>query len=320
MAKFLLILSSFILIACGSVHESTGELGDWVKSDGKLRVLATTAIVQDLVARIGGSEIKVIAIINGNQDPHSYEVVKGDGEKFTYADIVFANGLMLEHSGSMQYQLKQHKDVVFLGDELLKKYPDQIIYVDGQLDPHIWMDISLWSGGIDLVLEKLIEKDPIHKESYLLRAEKVRKEFFEMDVLIKAEMQKIPEEKRYLVTSHDAFNYYVRRYFATQNEVQNGDWRFRMQALQGLAPDEQISVMQVKEIIDHICKYNIKVIFPESNLSRDSLEKVKEACGKRGKEIRLAKSTLYGDTLGGKSYLEMLEYNAEVLKENLDEA
>ncbi len=312
-------LCSLLLVACGSVHESSNELGNWIKNDGKVRVLATTAIVQDLVARIGGDDIKVVAIINGNQDPHSYEVVKGDGEKFTYADIVFANGLMLEHSGSMQYQLKHHKDVVFLGEELLKKYPAEIIYVDGQLDPHIWMDISLWSGSIDFIVDKLVEKDPAHKVLYLERAEKVKREFSEMDTQIKERMQKIPESKRYLVTSHDAFNYYVRRYFATPEEVQNGSWRVRMQALQGLAPDEQISVIQIKEIIDHIYKYKIDVIFPESNLSRDSLEKVKEACIKRGKKIRLAKSTLYGDTLGGKSYLEMLKYNAEVLEENLDE-
>ncbi len=317
MAKFLITFTTFILVACAGVQNSSNELGEWVKNDGRLRVLATTAIVADLVSRIGGPDVKVIAIINGNQDPHSYEVVKGDGEKFAYADAVFANGLMLEHSGSMQYQLSHHKNTFLLGDMLLKEKPDEIIYVEGQVDPHIWMDISLWSGCIDFVFEKLSEIDPDHKIAYFERSEKLRGEFAAVDLKIKESMQKIPEDKRYLVTSHDAFNYFVRRYFAPANQLEDGLWRTRLKALQGLAPDEQISVLQIKEIVDYVVKYNIGVIFPESNLSRDSLEKVKEACVRLGKQIRLASNTLYGDTLGGKGYLEMLEYDAEVLRDNL---
>ena len=299
------------------MHVGTGELADWVKEDGRIRVLATTAIVQDLVQRVGGDHVKVIAMIGGNQDPHSYEVVKGDGEKFNYADVIFANGLMLEHSGSMQYQLKHHKNVVLLGDNLLKIIPDQIIYVEEQLDPHIWMDISLWSHCIDIVLKKLSDMDPLHAGDYQAQGDTLKREFLKVDGEIRQSMQTIPENKRYLVTSHDAFNYFVRRYFATPSEAQNGTWRVRMQALQGLAPDEQISVLQIKEIVDHIAKYKIDVIFPESNLSSDSLEKVKEASARLGIKIRLASNTLYGDTLGGKSYLEMLQYDAKVLHENL---
>ena len=319
--SFFLLLAflAFILVGCVNPRNSLNELSNWVKDDGKIRVLATTAIVGDLVQRIGGDKVKVIAIINGNQDPHSYEVVKGDGEKFTYADIVFANGLMLEHSGSMQYQLKHHKNVLSIGNEILNKYPDDIIYVDGQLDPHIWMDIMIWSYSIDFIREKLMEINPAEKAYFEEQSKKAKMEFAMLDAEILNKMHKIPAEKRFLVTSHDAFNYFVRRYFSSADEVKKGSWRFRMQALQGLAPDEQISVLQIKEIVDHVCKYHIKVIFPESNLSRDSLEKVKEACGKRGVAIRLATNTLYGDTLGGKTYLEMLDYDADVLETNLNE-
>lgn len=310
MIRFL--ICSVLLVGCSGQKRHANDLEEWIKDDGKIRVLATTAIVQDLVMRVGGDRVKVIAIINGNANPHAYEVVKGDGEKFTYADVVFANGLMLEHSASMQYQLKHHKNVVLLGDILLKKFPDEIIYIDGQLDPHIWMDLSIWSGCIDPIKEKLGELDPPHKGVYQEGAEKTKKAFFEMDGKIKERMGKIPESRRYLVTSHDAFNYYVRRYVTPSGD----DWKERMNALQGLAPDEQISVLQVKEIVNYITRHNIDVIFPESNLSRDSLEKVKEACKRK---IRLAEEPLYGDTLGDKSYLEMLEYDAQVLERNLND-
>lgn len=317
MAKFSRIVVLFLLITSCSKNEDANSFVDWVKSSDTLKILATTPIIQDLVQKVGGKEVKVHAMIGSNQDPHSYEIVKGDGEKFGYADLVFANGLMLEHSGGMQYQLKHHKNVCLLGDELFKQFPGEIITVEGQLDPHIWMDVSLWSKCIDIVLEKLIEVDPQHKEMYEKNAKETKDEYTSVDLDIQEKMSKIPLDKRYLVTSHDAFNYFVRRYFATKEELENNSWRVRMQALQGLAPDEQISVLQIKEIVDHVCKYNIEVIFPETNLSRDSLEKVKEASGKRGCKIRLAKSTLYGDTLGGKTYLEMLSYDAKVLEDNL---
>ena len=104
----------------------------------------------------------------------------------------------------------------------------------------------------------------------------------------------------------------MRRYLTPDGE----DWHDRMKALQGLAPDEQINVLQVKELVDHITKYKIGVVFPESNLSRDSLEKVREGCGRA---VVVSKDALYGDTLGGKDYLTMLEHNATVLEKNLNE-
>ena len=91
-----------------------------------------------------------------------------------------------------------------------------------------------------------------------------------------------------------------------------------MQALQGLAPDQQISLLEIKELVNHIYKYKIEVIFAEANLSKDSLEKVKEAVSKKGLNIRIANETLYGDTLGGLGYLQMMSYDASVLENNLN--
>ena len=316
--SFLICLIFLFSCSQGSHSREKTDLEKWMQDDGRLRVLATTAIVEDLVEQIGKDCVKVIAVIKGDLDPHSYEIVKGDGEKFSYADIVFANGLSLEHSASMQYQLAHHKAVVSLGDEVQKKCPDDIIYVDGQVDPHIWMDLSLWSHCVDPIQQKLSQYDPIHKDLYEKRAQEVKKQLKKMDEQIQKKLSQIPLKNRYLVTSHDAFNYHVRRYLATKEEISSNTWTIRMKALQGLAPDEQISLLQINDIVDHVCKYDIQFIFPENNLSQDSLEKVREACQSRGKTIQLAKETLYGDTLGGKSYLKMLEYNTEVLEKHLN--
>jgi manganese/zinc/iron transport system substrate-binding protein len=311
---FLSILSFFS--SCSKTSEN--HLNDFMKEDGRLRVLTSTAMIEDMVKKIGGDKIKVISLIGPDQDPHSYEIVKGDGEKFEYADLIFVNGLSLEHSASMGYQTKRRDNVTYLGDEIKNRFPDQMIYVEDQVDPHIWMDISLWSEAISIVEKKLCDKDPINKENYVSNAKKLKTEYLNFDAFISAKIKQIPESKRYLVTSHDAFNYFVRRYFANPNELKKGSWRPRMQALQGLAPDQQISLLEIKELVNHIYKYKIEVIFAEANLSKDSLEKVKEAVSKKGLNIRIAKETLYGDTLGGLGYLEMMSYDASVLEKNLN--
>jgi manganese/zinc/iron transport system substrate-binding protein len=306
----------FFLTSC-SFNQSS-NLKDFMSDDGKIRILASTAMIEDMVKKVGGDRVKVISLIEGDQDPHSYEIVKGDGEKFQYADLIFVNGLFLEHSASMRYQTEQRKNVIYLGDELKKRYPKDIIYVDEEVDPHVWMDISLWSQAIPIVEKKLSEKDPQNKAEYESNAQKLINEYSAIDKSIYQKIHQIPESKRYLVTSHDAFNYFVRRYFSNPEEIKNGKWRNRMQALQGLAPDQQISLIQIKEIVNHIMKYGIEVIFAEANLSKDALEKVKESVMKKGGNIRIAEENLYGDTLGGLGYLEMMTYDASVLERNLN--
>ena len=82
-------------------------------------------MIDDLVGQVGGDLIDHIPLIFGEIDPHSYELVKGDDEKISHAQIVFANGLNLEHGASLRYKLDKHPSVVFLGEEIKGKLPDQ---------------------------------------------------------------------------------------------------------------------------------------------------------------------------------------------------
>ena len=300
-------------------RKSQSDLSRWMEPNQKVKVLATTTIVQDIVSAVGGDYVDVIALVNGDLNPHSYELVKGDSEKFLHASIVFANGLLLEHSPSVQYQLETHPNVLFIGDEIYKKDPSRIIYVGKEVDPHIWMDLSLWAEGIDFVVERLTAKDPIHADDYKRNGEIRKVQLRETDSHIKKEMENIPLAKRYLVTSHDAFNYFVRRYLAPMEEM-NGEWKSRLEALQGLAPDDQISALSIQNIVDYVSEHQVHVIFPEANLSQDALQKVKEACKSRGTIIQIPKEPLFGDTLGKeKSHIQMLEHNARVLDNYLGE-
>lgn len=292
----------------------------WVKENGKVKVLSTTAMIDDIVGQIGGERIDHIALITGEIDPHSYELVKGDDEKLSLAQIIFFNGLGLEHGASLRYQLEHHPNTVGVGNAVLEKDPELIIHMDKEIDPHIWMDISLWSKIIDPIAHALSAMDPQNKDAYLERASLVREKMMQEHQVIYRQLQSIPQEKRYLVTSHDAFNYFTRAYLATPDEILPEQWEKRFDAPEGLAPEGQLSASDIQAVIDHLIKYHIEIVFPESNVSRDSLKKVVHACAQKGLAVTISESALYGDAMGplgsnADTYLKMIHHDANVLIE-----
>ena len=141
---FSLIIMCFLFAACEKRAKSP-----YMEENGKIKVLSTTAMIDDLVGAIGGDEIDHLSLIIGEIDPHSYELVKGDDEKLSRATIIFYNGLGLEHGASLSKHLKSHSRALGLGDILYRENPEPFIYVDGQLDPHFWMDVALFAKAID---------------------------------------------------------------------------------------------------------------------------------------------------------------------------
>lgn len=300
------LLGTLVFVGC-QVKNGASE---WAGGDQKLKTLSTTAQVGDLVREIGGDRVSNIILIRGDLDPHSYEIVKGDGEKLKGADLIFYNGLGLEHGASLSSILKASDKSTAIGEKIANAHPEKILKQGEAIDPHIWMDISLWEKGIDPIVEALVEKDPeaadYYRERGALLSEKmnfVHKEIFE-------KMQKIPKNKRYLVTSHDAFHYFTRSYLAEPNEL---GWEARFAAPEGLAPEGQLNGRDIQKIIQYLKEHEITVVFPESNVSKDSIRKIASAGKELGLEIQICSEPLYGDAMNGISYLEMMNKNAETL-------
>ena len=294
------------------------EFQTWMSDNGRIKVLSTTAMIDDLVGQIGRDRIDHLTLIVGEIDPHSYELVKGDDEKLSYAQIVFCNGLGLEHGASLRYRLQQHPNSIALGDQIQKKYPGQILMIGGQMDPHIWMDVSLWSKTIDPIVQTLSKLDPEYAGFYQMNGEELLKHMLNVDKKIFDRLQSVPDEKRFLVTSHDAFHYFTRRYLASDEERSSMEWMKRCAAPEGLAPDGQLSTMDIQKIIDFLCSHPIGVVFPESNVSKDSLKKIVNACQEKGLAVKISKEMLYGDAMGAKdsdanTYLKVMQHNSETI-------
>lgn len=315
----LFVWFSFITLffSCTSNRERCDNVKNWMQSD-KIKVLSTIEMIDNLVKEIGGNHVSTLVLITGQLDPHSYQLVKGDDEKFAVADIIFYNGLTLEHGPSLKKTLDEKKNAVGLGDSIRKENPDLILEYNGQVDPHIWMDISIWQKTIPYIVEALSDYSPNHRETFIENGKKLTQKLQEAHLEIYTMLQKIPEEKRYLVTSHDAFNYFSRSYLATQEELELNTWQKRFRAPEGLAPDSQLSSSDIKNIVDHLKKHHIQVLFPESNLSHDSINKIVEAGKAKGLNLTIATCPLYADAMGapgsdGDTYIKMVQHNAKLI-------
>ena len=197
-------------------------------------------------------------------------------------------------------------------------HPEEVLRENQELDPHLWMDVALWSQIIDPIVSALSIVDPDGAKIYEKNGAMVRKEMLEADQRLYEKMQQVPQELRYLVTSHDAFNYFTRAYLSTKEERKIGGWRKRFDAPEGLSPEGQLSTADIQEVVDHLFTYRISIVFPEANVSRDSLRKIVHACEKKGLLVRISSDVLYGDSMGqkggeGDTYLKMIEHNAEVM-------
>lgn len=309
------------LAGCNNSNSNHKSAQEWMQSKDKLKVLSTIAMIDDLVSQIGGEYVDNIVLIKGELDPHSYQLVKGDDEKLAFADIIFFNGLGLEHGPSLQSYLLNHNKAIGLGDRLIGEEPPLLLYFRGQPDPHIWMDISLWAKVVPYIVEALSQKDPNHAEEYRSKGEKVANGMMDVHRQIKTDMHSISPTKRYLVTSHDAFNYFTRAYLAEEGEDEK-QWSERFAAPEGLAPESQISTTDIQAIIDHLSLYKIHVVFPESNVNRDSIRKIVQAGKQKGLDVHMNEIPLYADAMGkkgsdGDTYLKMIQHNAKVIGQSL---
>lgn len=313
----------FFFTSCQTspVERSESDFERWASSEGKVRVLCTIEMLSDLARQVGGEHISCITLIKGDLDPHSYELVKGDDEKFAYADLIFFNGLGLEHSPSLHRQLKESEHAVGVGDHIRQGDSSLILQAESLFDPHIWMDISLWSRSLEFIADALSQKDPQHAAYYKERETQAREVMLAEHEKIRNALQSIPSQERYLVTSHDAFRYFCRAYLAEERESME-EWELRVEAPEGLAPDSQLSASDIQRIVRHIQTFGVQVIFPESNVSKDSIRKITLACEELGLTVRICEEELFGDAMGapgseGGTYLGMIRHNARVIEEGL---
>ena len=161
-----------------------------------------------------GDRATVTGLMGAGVDPHLYKPTRSDMRRLMQADVIFYNGLLLE--GKMTDTLiraatsgKRVHAVTELLDASYLLSPEDF---DGHDDPHVWMDPKAWSKAVDVVRDAMIAFDPDGAATYRANAAAYAKELAALDAYAERVLASVPPTQRVLVTAHDAFNYFGRRF------------------------------------------------------------------------------------------------------------
>jgi len=299
----LIIWGSFLCLACSDTSD---------RSSSKVNIVATTGMVADLARNIGQDSVTVEALMGPGVDPHLYKATQGDLVRLRNADIIFYNGLRLEGKmGEVFDKLQQVKTVVPIAEGISTNTLMQDPTYEGAPDPHIWFDVELWSLTIDTVVETLVEFDPESADYYRENAKAYKARLQELDAFVSEQIQRIPEDKRILITAHDAFNYFGRAY------------DIEVRGLQGISTLSEFGLRDRVDLVNFITEKEIKSVFVETSVSEKNIESIVEGCRQRGHEVKIG-GNLYSDAMGPAgtpegTYIGMVRANVKTIVEGLSD-
>jgi len=268
------------MAGCGGGGESPAG------AKGPIHVVATTGIIADVAQRIAGPHARVEALMGPGVDPHLYKASESDVRRLSEADLVLYNGLHLEGKmGDILTKMARTRPVVAVTEEIpqdLLREPPEFL---GQYDPHVWFDVSMWAKTLGPITRELSALDPEHAKEFEANAAALGKELDELDAWVKAQILTIPEPHRILVTAHDAFGYFGRRY------------GMQVVGIQGISTLSEAGLKDVDRVVSLVVDQKVPAIFIESSVPRRSIEAVQAAVRSRGHEAAIG-GQLYSDSLG----------------------
>jgi manganese/zinc/iron transport system substrate-binding protein len=277
-------------------------------------VTCTTTIVADVVKRVGGDRVQVETLMGPGKDPHTHITSNADRKKLNEAHLVFFNGLHLE--GKMADLFEKNRDRWRAHALTASIDHDKLLAADvdgGEHDPHAWFDVQLWAKTATGVRDALAQLDPAGAEVYKRNAAEYVAELMILDTTIREQLAKVPRDKRVLVTSHDAFNYFGRAY------------DFEVIGLQGVSTASETGTAQRDKLANTIGQRKIPAVFAETSVVDEGLRAVLDDVRKKYKhEVKLVggEDALYSDALGppdspGATYPGMIRHNVQVIVEAL---
>ncbi len=297
MRWFVLLLGVFGM-ACGG-KDAPAETGD------KLKVVATTGMVADIVRNVGGDRVVVEALMGAGVDPHLYRATAGDMRRLRAANVVFYTGHGLE--GRMADVLKSlaaRKKTVAVAEAIPNEellHPED---AHGHADPHIWFDVSLWARTITPVAAALTELDAAGADTFAANAARYRATLAALHERTKKAIADIPHERRVLITSHDAFRYYGRAY------------GIEVRGLQGISTVSDAGVKDMEQLAAFVRTRGIKALFVETSVSPKAIQAVQRAVRQKGGEGAIG-GELFSDAMGDHppedTYIGMVEHNTRAI-------
>ncbi len=287
--------------------------------DYPIKATVTVGMVADLVRAIGGEHIEVTQLMGAGVDPHLYKPTRDDSAAILSADIVFYNGLMLEGKMSELLSRIGKSKTTFAAAESLS--PERIhggieapqagdatttsSAGDGHVDPHVWMDVSMWNLVAGAIGDELARFDPEHADAYHSATADLQAQLEGLHAYGVEVIGCVADEQKVLVTSHDAFQYFGAAY------------GIEVQAVQGISTESEAGLNRINQLVDMLVERKVEAVFVESSVPRESIEALLRGAGARGQTVEIGGS-LFSDAMGNEgtyegTYLGMMDHNLTII-------
>lgn len=270
----------------------------------KFKAVTTFTVIADMASRVAGDVATVESITKPGAEIHNYAPTPRDILRAQDADLVLWNGLNLELWFEQFFGNLRDVPSVTVSDGVEPMSITQGPY-DGKPNPHAWMSVEAAQIYVDNIARGFAEHDPENADTYIANAETYKAEILAALGPLKARIDAVPEEKRWLVTSEGAFSYLAR------------DLGLRELYLWPINADAQGTPSQVRAVIDAVRENDIPVIFSESTVSAAPAEQItRETDAAYG-------GVLYVDSLSAAdgpvpTYLDLLRVTVETIAKGLD--
>jgi manganese/zinc/iron transport system substrate-binding protein len=299
------LLSRLVLLLAAILVAGVLAFGGSALAQAPLKAVATTGMVADVVANVGGECVQVTTLMGPGVDPHLYRASASDVRTFQEADVIFYNGFNLEgRLASLLGRIGERVPTFALAE--LAAVPEAALLegedeFEGQTDPHLWMDASLWALTAEVVADAVVTLRPECEGAVRANAEAYQAQLLALHEWIAASIATIPSEHRVLVTAHDAFGYFGAAY------------GIEVEGIEGISTEAEASIADIRAVTELVVSRGVPAIFVETTINPRNVEAVRAAARERGAEVEIG-GELYGDAMGEEgspegTYIGMLRHN-----------
>jgi len=232
----------------------------------KLKVVTTFTVIADMAKNVAGDAAEVTSITKAGAEIHEYQPTPGDIRRAQGADVILLNGMNLELWFSRFYQRLKNVPEVVVTQGIEPMGITEGPY-NGKPNPHAWMSPDNALIYVDNIRDALSKADSKNAAIYHANAERYKAQIQQTIAPMRAAIEKLPAEKRWLVTSEGAFSYLAR------------DFGLQERYLWPINADQQGTPQQVRKVIDAVRSHKIPAIFSESTISAKPAQQVAREAG-----------------------------------------
>ncbi|WP_019956002.1 metal ABC transporter solute-binding protein, Zn/Mn family [Yoonia vestfoldensis] len=283
-----------------------------LSQDQPLNVLTTVTMIADVAANVAGTCAEVTSLLGAGSDPHLYRPTAADVQKLASADLILYVDPALE--ARLAEVLAGFTDRTATVGLARAAFDDSILMGDAedadQIDPHLWMDVSLWARIAPVIADAIAAQRPDCASDLAANVADYTAQLDALHGWVTAAIGSIPEDQRLLVTAHDAFEYFAAGYDMQASE-----------AIEGISTESEASIADIRGVAAFVADSGVPAVFVETTINPRTIEALVAEVQSQGHDVVIG-GALFSDAMGDDgtpeaTYIGMIRANTVTLTEAL---